>query len=253
MKGEKVRIIIIYILIFVIVALVSYLIYTIMSSQPVKKEPVSEKEDQSNEISEKCTFDMTLAEYGEIINGNKSKICGGMNKINITDIMLNQQNLNVMIVYMNGKIDQTDRDTGIYIDGDLAARYAANNYINSMGIFDNKLFIYAHNDEELNVMAYNSAGSKVYDLAQTLSSARITDQVLADLAKNHEGLKIIVDPTNIDQNTVQFAANEFTFATNSGLDCTTGMYSGSIYKVAFTGEEFAAPQFINFVNCPAPQ
>ncbi len=253
MKGEKTRIVIIYVLILLIIALVGALIYVMMSSQKSQNKITDKPQEESNEISEKCIFDITAADYAKIIGGDNSAICGALNQFNITDIALNGQPLGVKIIYNNGVINESDKDTGIYINDNLAIKHASTNYINNLGVFDNKLFVYAHNANEANVMAYNSMGDKVYDLGQTLAVTKITDQILADLAKTNEGLKVIVDTTNIDKNNVQFAANEFTFATNSGLECQTGMYSGSIYKVTFTGEEFAAPQFVNFVSCPVTQ
>ena len=243
MKGEKFKIALIYLLLLVIVGLIGAMIWLIINSDKTStssKEPVPEE----NQISEKCTFDFTLTEYSYVINRQTSEICGGYNKFNITNVVLNGEHQNISIIYNNGTVDSTDTRTGIYIDDNRIIRHASLNYLNTLSVFDNKLFVLSIGDENSNLVVYNSLGKKVYDLASELKSNEFTDNIFVELAKTNPNLNTTITQDSIDPNGYTFNNNSFNFTTKADVDCTTNQYNGSVYRVDFNKEEFSKPQFI---------
>ncbi len=247
MKGEKVRVIFIYILVAVIILLVGYLIYNFLMNTNNSKDQIETKTD--NTISDNCTFDINNADYGTIVNGETSTLCGGLNKLKINDMILDSNELKIEVYYYNGSIDENDNSTGVYIDGKRVVRYASTDYKNNFGIFDNKLFIFSVNPSNLNVVAYDSSINRVYDLKTSLLQSNISDPAFVELAKTDSTLNTIVNNANIDSSSFNFGPNEFLFSTDTKKECQVGTNIGSTYKVTFSGNTFSAPQFVGYNAC----
>lgn len=249
MKGDKVKVVIIYILILVIIALVAYLMYIVLSSNDEEKLDTENKEPvQTDELADECKFGVTLAEYNDIINNpSGTSLCNGDNELTITDIVVNGQGQNLKVRFYNG---ESTSKGGVYLNDRKVVTGASLNVKNGIGVFDNKLFIFTNEPDDLNVYAYNENGVQLYDLKSALSEAQITDPALSALAQNNTNISTIVNSTNIDGNSMNFGANEFSFSTTSGMECVSGSYSGSRYRVTFSGDVFNAPEFVTTIMCP---
>lgn len=247
MKGEKIRVAIIYILVIVIILLVGYLIFNVFVNN--KEDNTKKEKVKTNAISSECTFDITTADYSLIVNGNNSNLCGGLNKLKIGDIVLDGNQMDVEVNYYNGNITEENENMGFYIDGKRVLKLASNENKNNIGVFDNKLFIFVANNDKPNVVAYDSNGVKVYDLQTALAKANISDPAIVELAKTNNNLDVIVKSSNITTNSFNFGPTEFSFATAVSGECTPGTNIGSIYKVTFSGNNFSAPEFVSFNVC----
>lgn len=243
MKGQKIRVIIIYILVVVIIFLVGYLIVNFfMNNKENTKEESLNKED----IISQCTFTITSSDYSSIIGGNNSDICGGLNKFIINDIVLDGTPIDVEVRYYNGT---TNDNTGMYINGKRVIKNASNSVKNNIGIFDKKLFIFSNDNKKPNVVAYDKTGNKVYDLETALSKTNISDPAFVELAKTNNNLDVTVKNASINSNSFSFGPTEFVFSTAVKGECTPGTNIGSTYKVAFSGNTFTAPEFVSLVPC----
>lgn len=249
MKGDKIKVVIIYILILIIIALVAYLMYIVVSSNDEKEAETNVNEpDQTDEIADECKFGVTLAEYNDIINNPaEANLCSGESELTITDITVNGQVQNIKVRFYNG---ESTSSGGVYLNDREVVTGASLNVKNGIGVFDNKLFIFTDDPDDLNVYAYDENGTELYNLKSSLADAQITDPALSALAQNNANISTIVNSTNIDGNTMNFGANEFTFSTISGAECVSGSYSGSSYRVTFSGSVFNTPEFVTTNICP---
>lgn len=239
MKGDKIRVVLIYILILIIIFMVGYLVY---NSVGVDKKV--DKPSLDSDISEDCSFEMSLSEYNAMLGSDKSNLCGGMNKIIVKNISLNDEETEVEVRYYNG--DQSD-ESGVYVFGKRIVKGAGPKNINRFGIFDNKLFILSIDDAESNITAYDSSLNKVYDLRSALASSDLSDPAFVELAKTNPTLETKVNNSNIGL--FNFLPNEFTFSTDSKLQCVPGGVNGSKYRVVFNGDTFETPQFVEYSIC----
>jgi len=244
MKGQKIRVIIIYILVMVIILLVGYLIVNFFMNN---KEVTKEKPHDTEDIMSQCIFTITRNDYVSIIGGNTSNICGGLNKFIINDIILDGTPLDVEVRYYNGTTN--DNDSGMYINGKRIIKGASNSVKNNIGIFDNKLFIFSNDNKKPNVVVYDKNGNKVYDLETALSKTNISDPAFVELAKTNNNLDVTVKNSSINSSSFTFGPTEFVFSTAAKGECTPGTNIGSTYKVAFSGDNFTAPEFVSFIPC----
>lgn len=247
MKGQKIRVVIIYILVIIILVLVGYLIYNFFMND--KEETATKDIKQDSDISNECTFDITISEYNAVVNGNNSKLCGGLNKLVINDINLDGTPMDVEVRYYNGNIHENDNSTGMYISGKRAVKLASIGYKNNIGVFDNKLFIFSANEDKPNVVVYDKLAKRVYDLETALSQANVSDPVFTELAKSNNNLDVKVKNSSLNVNSFIFRPTEFFFSTAIKGNCQAGTNIGSNYKVAFSGDNFSAPEFVSFNVC----
>lgn len=247
MKRDKIRMVIIYILILVIIVLVAFLMYIVLTSGKKENKVDTNEPVKKNEIAEECKFDVDLSNYNTIINNPASEnLCSGDNELNITGVMVGGKEQNLKVEFYNGE----GEDGAVYLDDKKIVNGASLSVQNGLGVFDDKLFIFTHTANDLNVYAYDGNGMQLYNLETALASAQVTDPALSELAKTNANINTIVNTTNIDSSTMKFAENEFTFSTKSGMECVSGNYSGSAYKVTFTGATFNAPEFVTTNMCP---
>lgn len=182
-------------------------------------------------ISDECTFDLTLAGYNAL-TGPGCK--GGYSRYNLTDISLGDNNLNVVIIYS----DTNGNKSGLYVNSTRVINKVDNLLNIRLGIFDSKLFILDKNNNESNVLVYNSNGENVYNLKETLEETQIIEPNFQSVSTDP------ISSKTIDSNSFKFESNQFTFQTRL-VTTDNQTITGSQYIVSFTGEDFADPVTIN--------
>lgn len=233
MKGEKSKIILVYILMILVIGLIVALTFVVLNSN--KKEEHSSSANNTPtvdvnkypNISEACTFNLTLDEYNGL-TGPKCK--NGYSRYNVTGLSLDGKAMNVSVIYT----DKEGNKSGIYIN-DRRATNIVNNVSNiKFGTFDKKLFILDNSNNESNVLVFASDSTKVYDLKQTLESSKITDP----------NLNQVLSSITINPNSFNFTETNFTFQAQL-KDSSNQILTGSTYKVTFTGNKFSKPEFVS--------
>src|SRR5699024_10275096 len=155
-----------------------------------------------DEIADECKFGVTLAEYNDIINNPaEANLCSGESELTITDITVNGRVQNIKVRFYNG---ESTSSGGVYLNDREVVTGASLNVKNVIGFFDNKLFIFTDDPDDLNVYAYDENGTELYNLKSSLADAQITDPALSALAQNNANISTIVNSTNIDGNTMNF-------------------------------------------------
>ena len=233
MKGEKSKVILVYVLMLLVIGLIVALTLVILNSNEKEENHSSSANNTPTvdvnpfpNISEECTFNFTLDEYNAL-TGPRCK--NGYSRYNVTGLSLGGQTLNVSIIYT----DQDGNKAGIYVN-DRRATTIVNNVTNiKFGVFDDKLFILDNNNNESNVLVFASDSTKVYDLKETLESSSITDPALNQ----------VLSSSTINPNSFNFTATNFTFQAQITSDNQT--LTGSTYQVTFTGNEFSKPEFVS--------
>lgn len=234
MKGEKSKVILVYVLMLLVIGLIVALTLVILNSNEKEENHSSSANNTPTvdvnpfpNISEECTFNFTLDEYNAL-TGPRCK--NGYSRYNVTGLSLGEQTLNVSIIYTD---QEDDNKAGIYVN-DRRATTIVNNVTNiKFGVFDDKLFILDNNNNESNVLVFASDSTKVYDLKETLESSSITDPALNQ----------VLSSSTIDPNSFNFTATNFTFQAQITSD--NQILAGSTYQVTFTGNEFSKPEFVS--------
>lgn len=243
MKGEKGKLYFIYALIIIIIILIIALTYVVLtnSEKPQSNNDNHEvpKVDVSvyPEVSETCTFNITLSEYNSLTTPGCQ---GEYTRYNITDIDLNGTNNQVTIIYN----DQNQNKVGLYVNDErIISNIEALTNVR-LGIFDNKLFILDNNQSASNLLMINDNGQKIYDLKETLEAEEI-----ADPAFTQNGNTDSITVEDIDPNSWNFSNDVTTFNTTSNA-CTLGSsVSGTTYQITYNGETVLAPAAVSMVNC----
>lgn len=233
MKGEKNKVILVYVLMLLVIGLIVALTFVVLNSNKKEENHSSSANDtptvdvnQFPNISEECTFNLALDEYNAL-TGPRCK--NGYSRYNVTGLSLNGQTINVSVIYT----DQAGNKAGIYVN-DRRATTVVNDVTNiKFSVFDNKLFILDNNNNESNVLVFASDSTKVYDLKETLESSSITDPALNQ----------VLSSSTINPNSFNFTAANFTF--QAQLTSDNQVLAGSTYQVTFTGNEFSKPEFVS--------
>ena len=234
MKGEKSKVILVYVLMLLVIGLIVALTFVVLNSNQKEENHSSSANNTPTvdvntypNISEECTFNLTLDEYNAL-TGPRCK--NGYSRYNVAGLSLGGQTLNVSIIYTD---QEDDNKAGIYVN-DRRATTIVNNVTNiKFGVFDDKLFILDNNNNESNVLVFASDSTKVYDLKETLESSSITDPALNQ----------VLSSSTIDPNSFNFTATNFTFQAQITSD--NQILAGSTYQVTFTGNEFSKPEFVS--------
>lgn len=254
MKRDKIKIIIIYILMFVIFALVGYLIYFIVNTNKETEKTETKQQIQKTDetsISDSCTFSVTLNEL-DSLEQNRSAIsmCEGYNKLVVNNITLNSQPQDVYLIYYNGTQSKNNNKLGLYINNKQVTNGASYDIINVLGVSDNLLFVKTLRQEGSFLRIFNAQGQKVYDLETALAKAKVEDPALIEIAKTDQTISTIINTKNINPNSFNFTSGTFTFNVEAKQECTQGqIYKGSTYKVTYNGETFENPTFVSYINC----
>lgn len=241
MKGEKSKLILVYILMILVIVLIVALTFIVLNNQP--KETNNESQATTTPtvnlnpyptVSDKCTFDTTLSVYNSL-TGPGCK--GGYSRYNITGVTLDNNNLEVVIIYS----DTDGNKSGLYINKTRVISKVDNLTNIKFGIFDNKLFILDNSNNESNVLAYNSSSSNVYNLKTTLENLQISEPAFQNAEES------IITTANIDPNGFKFEANRFIFKTRL-ITTSNQTIEGSQYIVNFSGDNFEEPILTNNIQ-----
>ena len=253
MKGDKIKIAVIYVLIFVIIALVGYLIYFVVSQNDTKVTTPKDEVDtpvKKNDVAEGCTFNVTMSEFGTLADDSNSlQTCTGLTKFNIENITLDGKTIDLYAVYSNTTSKSDAENSGIYLQNRKILSSLTSTEKVRLGIFDNKLFVLSSGEEATNVMAYNSNGGQVYNLSKSLAEANISDPAFVELAKTNPNLSAILDTNHIDGGSFIFADGKISFSSDSKLGCINQGYKGSNYTITYIGDKFNAPEFVSTISC----
>ena len=249
MKRGKIKVVIIYLLVLVLICLVSYLIYFINNT---KQEPTQKPQEESqtiieevDEVPDKCIFDVTLEQFNTLSSNPSSiALCEGKNKINISDVTLNNETADIYSYYYNGETTEIDNTIGIYLN-DL--KIVSGNK-NTIGVFNNLVFI-KNTTKYTNVLVFDNNAQNIYNLENVLTQTPIEDPVFTEMNKTNQNINTKVSLENIDSNSFNFQQTEFTFNTTLGTCVEGQMFKGSTYKVTFNEGTFTNPTFVQNVNC----
>lgn len=236
MKGEKNKLILVYILMIVVIGLIIALTFTILNS--TKKEEPKEQTAKTvpmvdinpyPEISNECTFNLTMDEYNGL-TGPKCK--NGYSRYNVNNLEVNGKKLNVTVIFS----DQNGNRAGLYINDKRYASKIDNVSNIKFGIYGDKLFTLDNNDGQSNVLVFSNNAVKLYDLKETLEDTKIADPAIQNIDN-------IVTSKTIDPNSFTFTETNITFKTRF-TDTSNQTINGSTYQVTINGDKFSKPEFV---------
>lgn len=231
---ETIKKIIMYILVIVIVFLMSYLIYFVITYKPDKTTNNLDK-STTKEITPKqeiCKRQISLEEF----NNYNSIIC----ELTISDLKINNQD--IIIKYGTS-------DEGIYIGNNQIINTADSKYKNTLYYVDNKLFILSTNNAYTDITALDNTGTQVFNLNNTLRTSNITDKTFESLKQTIPSLNTILDYTHIDPKSVNISQGNITFNSFALKNCTKGSNNGTSYTISYTNNTFNNPVEGNTVVC----
>lgn len=234
MKGEKSKLILVYLLMLLVIVLIVVLTFIILNNS--SKEENGESTANTTPtvdvnpyptISDECTFNLTMDEYNAL-TGPGCK--GGYSRYNVNGLALDGDQMNIVVIYS----DKNGNKAGLYVNDRKVATTITNIASIKFGIYSSKLFILDNNNNESNVLVFNSNTEKVYDLKETLDSSKITDPILNQ----------IISSTTINPNSFNFTDTYFTFQARL-VDGNNVENLGSTYQVNFTDSDFSKPTFVS--------
>ena len=238
MERENKKVSIVYILTGILILLILYLGLFIYKTFNTEEEPHIYDSNivKTPQVASSCTFNMTVSDFNNI--SSNTSLCSSLNKINLTDVILNGKTLNVAVYYSN----VSTNGISIYINEERAL---SDNVlkVHKMGIFDNKLFITDFSEAEANFVAYDENGINVYSLKDALNSLQIADPVFTAMNTGNNVLTV----SNLDVNSFVFENGKVSFNSTAGA-CVNGV-SGASYSIVYTGNTFGSPTYIANVTC----
>ena len=246
MERENKKVSIVYILTGIILLLIIYLglfVYKSFTNDEVEEENNTPSTTKMPEVASSCTFDMAMSEFNDI--ANNTEICGALNKINLTDVVVNGQTLNAVIYYSNSD----DENTGIYVNDAEIASAASNSVVHKLAVLDNMLFMTTINASSANFEVFDENMGIIYSLADALNSLQIEDPTFTSLAATNPNLNTVLTYEYVDGNSFSFTNGQITFNSTSKTTCMTGSYSGSSYSITYEGSNFTNPTYIAGVAC----
>ena len=245
MERDNKKISIIYILTGIIIILIIYLIffvYKTYNTDEIKEEP--DETLSLPEVASSCTFDMTMDEFNNI--DNNKNICSALNKINLTNVNIDGQNLEAVIYYSPSP---SVSETGVYVNNALISDNASGVVNHKLTVLDNMLFMTTVDENSANFEAYDKNMAIVYSLADALNSLQITDPAFTTLASTNSNLNTILNTNYIDGSSFIFTSGQITFNSTSKMTCTPGNLSGSTYIITYKGTTFSNPTYTTNVAC----
>ena len=234
MKREKSKLILVYLLMLLVIVLIVALTFIILNNS--SKEENGESTANTTPtvdvnpyptISDECTFNLTMDEYNAL-TGPSCK--GGYSRYNVNGLALDGNQMNIVVIYS----DKNGNKAGLYVNDRKVATTITNIASIKFGIYSSKLFILDNNNNESNVLVFNSNTEKVYDLKETLDSSKITDPIFNQ----------IISSTTINPNSFNFTDTYFTFQARL-VDGNNVENLGSTYQVNFTDSDFSKPTFVS--------
>lgn len=232
MKGEKGKLVLVYILMLLVIGLIVFLTFMVLNDGKEEKNdskanvtPTVDVNPYPN-VSDVCTFELTTDEY----NGLTGPGCkGGYSRYNVNGLAIDGTTVKLVVIYS----DKNGNKAGLYIN-DRKVLDGVSNVTNlKFGIFNSLLFVKDTYESYSNVLVFNKDVLKVYDLNESLDSSKITDPILNQ----------VISSTAINPNSFNFTDTYFTFQAQIMGD-NNQVLSGSTYRVNFTNTEFSKPEFI---------
>ena len=220
MKGEKSKLILVYLLMLLVIVLIVVLTFIILNNS--SKEENGESTANTTPtvdvnpyptISDECTFNLTMDEYNAL-TGPGCK--GGYSRYNVNGLALDGDQMNIVVIYS----DKNGNKAGLYVNDRKVATTITNIASIKFGIYSSKLFILDNNNNESNVLA--------------LDSSKITDPILNQ----------IISSTTINPNSFNFTDTYFTFQARL-VDGNNVENLGSTYQVNFNDSDFSKPTFVS--------
>ena len=245
MERENKKVSIVYILTGIIILLIIYLGIFISKSFTNDEEEINNAPSVSTmpEVASSCTFDMTMSEFNDI--ANNTGICAGLNRINLTDVIINGQTLNAFIYYSNN----SDENTGIYVNDAQIASVASNSEIHKLTVLDNMLFMTTVNSNSANFEVFDQKMAIVYSLTDALNSLKLEDPTFASMVNTNPSLNPILSTAYVDGNSFNFSNGQITFNSTSKTTCNPGSYSGSSYIITYEDVNFSSPTYVSAIAC----
>ena len=242
MKGEKSKIILIYVLLVIVLALIVALGYVVITSTP--------KETESNvghgttvdvnpypNVSSQCIFSVSLEEYNALTYAGCE---GGYTRYDINNVVLNGNPLTLSVIYS----DKGQPKAGFIVNNRRVIQKIDNVTLLKFGIFVNKLFVLDNNNNQSNVVVINSEGNTIYNLKNELEKLKIKDNAFTQNGNNTP-----INNTNLNPASFNFADGVFTFATTFDACNNGAAASGTNYQVTYSGEKFNKPEATSPVAC----
>ncbi|MBR3198486.1 MAG: hypothetical protein IKG27_00565 [Bacilli bacterium] len=243
MKRETKQMIFIYLLVFIIMVLLIFLTKIILDNNQKPEEiPVETEIEEVNinpypTVNKECTFSVTYNQYNALTAAGCK---GGYTRYNLTDVTVNNEAVNVSIIYSDLENSTKKINEGLFINDKKMTSIVDSVAKIKFGIFDNKLFVLDTNNKESNAYAFDPSGKKIYDLKQVLNTHKIKD-----LSTGDTNINVSV----LNPNTFKFTEGVIEFDSISN-NCQNGEASkGSHYKITYSNDKFELPEFINLINC----
>lgn len=242
MKGEKSKIILIYVLLVIVLALIVALGYVVITSTPKETESNVGHETTVDvnpypNVSSQCIFSVSLEEYNALTYAGCE---GGYTRYDINNVVLNGTPLTLSVIYS----DKGQPKAGFIVNNRRVIQKIDNVTLLKFGVFDNKLFVLDTNNNQANVVVINSEGKTIYNLKNELEKLKIKDEVFTANGNNKE-----ITNTNLNPSSFNFADGVFTFATTSDACNNGAAASGTNYQVTYSGEKFNKPEATSPVAC----
>ena len=214
MKREKNKIILIYVLLVIVLALIVALGYVVITSTPKETESNVGHETTVDvnpypNVSSQCIFSVSLEEYNALTYAGCE---GGYTRYDINNVVLNGNPLTLSVIYS----DKGQPKAGFIVNNRRVIQKIDNVTLLKFGVFDNKLFVLDTNNNQANVVVINSEGNTIYNLKNELEKLKIKDNAFTQNGNNTP-----INNTNLNPASFNFADGVFTFATTSDA-CNNG-------------------------------
>lgn len=242
MKGEKSKIILIYVLLVIVLALIVALGYVVITSTPKETESNVGHETTVDvnpypNVSSQCIFSVSLEEYNALTYAGCE---GGYTRYDINNVVLNGTPLTLSVIYS----DKGQPKAGFIVNNRRVIQKIDNVTLLKFGVFDNKLFVLDTNNNQANVVVINSEGNTIYNLKNELEKLKIKDNAFTQNGNNTP-----INNTNLNPASFNFADGVFTFATTSDACNNGAAASGTNYQVTYSSEKFNKPEATSPVAC----
>lgn len=242
MKGEKSKIILIYVLLAIVLFLIIALGYVVVNNTPKQIEESIPNEVRVDvnpypNVSQQCIFSVSLEQYNALTYAGCE---GGYTRYDINDIVLNGNPLTVSVIYS----DKGQPKAGFIVNNHRIIQKIDNVTLLKFGVFDNKLFVLDTNNNQANVVVVNSKGNTIYNLKNELNKLKIKDSAFTQNGNNKP-----ITSANLNPASFNFAEGVFTFSTSSDACANGAAASGTNYQVTYNGEKFSKPEATSPVAC----
>lgn len=226
----KKRTIIMYILTFIVIGLISFLIYFMITFK-------------ENTIRKECILHVDINILNSILDRNLTgNLCHGYNQIN-TDVSLQNNTLKLKTIIYNGDNHKQTDEEGIYLND---KKIISNPNSSTNKFFKTSELLYLLTPDNNNLLVFSSSGEKIYNLQNSLNKNTLIDQNLTKVMQAET--RVTFDMIDIDS--FVFDDSGFSFNTSIKKECPGNITSkGSIYRVNYNSQTFQNPTYVSDVPC----